>query len=167
MQQRLQGPIANSNKTLTHNINPQIQHLDLYPPINPIDTITDQEKIEYLQLVDQKARAKDHRVKEVIATLAGSNEAVLIVDRNGRLAADIRPMVRMSVNVIVRKTTEREEVQVAEEVVLAYNFFDQMTIEKYAGEAVDQALLNLEAIEAPAGEMTVVLGSGWPGVLIP
>jgi len=66
------GTIANSNKTLTHNINPQTQQLDLYPPINPIDSITDQEKIEYLQLVDQKARAKDHRVKEVIATLAGS-----------------------------------------------------------------------------------------------
>ena len=160
------GTIANSNKTLTHNINPQIQHLDLYPPINPIDTITDQEKIEYLQLVDQKARAKDHRVKEVIATLAGNNQAILVIDQNGRLAADIRPMVRMSVNVIVEEDNRRERGSSGGGGRVGYNFFDQSTIEKYAGEAVDQALLNLEAIEAPAGEMTVVLGSGWPGVLI-
>ena len=138
----------------------------MYPPINPIDSITDQEKIEYLKLVDQKARAKDHRVKEVIATLAGNNQAILIVDQDGRLASDIRPMVRMSVNVIVEEDNRREQGSSGGGGRIGYNFFDQSTIEEYADQAVDQALLNLEAIEAPAGEMTVVLGSGWPGVLI-
>ena len=112
------------------------------------------------------ARSKDHRVKEVIASLAGNFQNILIVNDLGRIVADIRPMVRLSLSVIVEEGYRKERGTSGGGGRVDYTFFNQSKIKTYVAEAVDQALINLEAVEAPAGEMTVVLGSGWPGVLV-
>ena len=112
------------------------------------------------------ARSKDHRVKEVIASLAGNFQNILIVNDLGRIVADIRPMVRLSLSVIVEEGDRKERGTSGGGGRVDYTFFNQSKIKTYVAEAVDQALINLEAVEAPAGEMTVVLGSGWPGVLV-
>jgi TldD protein len=101
-----------------------------------------------------------------VASLAGSFQNILIVCQSGRLAVDIRPMVRLSLSVIVEDNERRERGTSGGGGRMDYAFFDEKRIKDYASEAVEQALINLEAIEAPAGEMTVVLGSGWPGVLV-
>ena len=158
--------IAKSGKTDTFRVEGPESNDHYYPFINPIDSIEDKQKIELLQTIDTAARSKDHRVKEVVASLAGSFQNILIVCQSGRLAVDIRPMVRLSLSVIVEDNERRERGTSGGGGRMDYAFFDENRIKGYASEAVDQALINLEAIEAPAGEMTVVLGSGWPGVLI-
>ena len=119
-----------------------------------------------LQDIDSLARSKDHRVKEVIASLAGNFQNILIVNDLGRIVADIRPMVWLSLSVIVEEGDRKERGTSGGGGRVDYTFFNQSKIKTYVAEAVDQALINLEAVEAPAGEMTVVLGSGWPGVLV-
>ena len=119
-----------------------------------------------MQDIDSLARSKDHRVKEVIASLAGNFQNILIVNDLGRIVADIRPMVRLSLSVIVEEGDRKERGTSGGGGRVDYTFFNQSKIKTYVAEAVDQALINLEAVEAPAGEMTVVLGSGWPGVLV-
>ena len=126
----------------------------------------DKAKIELLQDIDSLARSKDHRVKEVIASLAGNFQNILIVNDLGRIVADIRPMVRLSLSVIVEEEDRKERGTSGGGGRVDYTFFNQSKIKTYVTEAVDQALINLEAVEAAAGEMTVVLGSGWPGVLV-
>ena len=158
--------IATAGKTGVSKIkeSSDIQHY--YHFINPISSLEDKSKIELLQNIDSLARARDHRVKEVIASLSGNFQNILIINNLGRLAADIRPMVRLSLSVIVEENDRRERGTSGGGGRVDYTFFDQSRIKNYAEEAVDQALINLDAIEAPAGEMTVVLGSGWPGVLV-
>ena len=119
-----------------------------------------------MQDIDSLARSKDHRVKEVIASLAGNFQNILIVNDLGRIVADIRPMVRLSLSVIVEEGDRKERATSGGGGRVDYTFINQSKIKTYVTEAVDQALINLEAVEAPAGEMTVVLGSGWPGVLV-
>ena len=119
-----------------------------------------------LNRLDEKVRSLDSRVKEVIASLAGAYGTVLILNQDGRLATDIRPMVRLSLSVIAEDNGRLERGTSGGGGRMTYDFLDDDQLGQYAKEAVDQALINLEADEAPAGEMTVVLGSGWPGVLI-
>lgn len=139
----------------------------LYEPISPIDSLTNGDKVALLQRVDAEARRSDPRVREVVASLVAVQDTVLIVSDDGTLAADVRPLVRLSVSVIAEENGRREQgasgggARAELGIFLANDLAGELT-----REAVRQALVNLEAIDAPAGSMTVVLGAGWPGVLL-
>jgi TldD protein len=139
----------------------------LYAPINPLETLGEQDKIELLQRLDAEARAQDPRIKQVNASLVAVHDVVLIAAADGTLSGDVRPLVRCNVHVIAEQNGRREQGYAGGGARQALDFFlDQERALGYAHEAVRQALINLEAIDAPAGAMTVVLGSGWPGVLL-
>ena len=139
----------------------------LYLPDDPIESIAEIEKIELLRRLDAEARALDPRVEQVFVSLAGSHEVVLILDQDGNLNADVRPLVRLNVSVIVVAGGRREQGSFGGGGRHDYRYFlEGDRARDYAREAVRQALVNLEAVEAPAGSMTVVLGSGWPGILL-
>lgn len=139
----------------------------LYPAINPLHSLAQADKIALLQKVDQEARRIDPRVKEVSASLVGVYEVVLIAHSDGTFVADVRPLVRMNVSVIVEEQGRREEGYAGGGARTDYQFFfEEDRALGYAREAVRQALVNLRAIPAPAGTMPVVLGPGWPGVLL-
>ena len=142
-------------------------NLRLYGPLDPLASLADADKVRLLEQVEAEARKQDARVKQVMASLSGSQEAVLIVRSDGTLAADIRPLVRLNVTVIVEQNGRREQGSAGGGGRYAYQYFiDQEMALGYAREAVRQALVNLEAGPAPAGTMQVVLGPGWPGILL-
>ncbi len=136
-------------------------------PINPIESLADPEKVALLHRVDAEARRLDPRVREVTASLVAAQDTVLVLADDGSLAADIRPLIRMSVNVIVEQDGRREQGSSGggARTDLGYFLAEDRAL-GYAREAVRLALTNLEAEDAPAGTMTVVLGAGWPGVLL-
>ena len=139
----------------------------LYPAEDPIATLADVDKIALLQELDRRARALDPRVRQVVATLAAVHEIVLVAASDGTLAADVRPLVRMNVSVIVEQNGRREQGYAG--TGGRYSLQEFIAGEKplrLAREAVRQATVNLESVPAPAGPMTVVLGPGWPGVLL-
>ena len=139
----------------------------LYPTTNPIETLPDEEKIGLLKRIDASARAADPRVKQVTVSLVAAHDTILIMDNEGRLTSDVRPLVRCSVNVIVEQAGRREQASSGGGARTGLEFFlEEERALGYAREAVRQALVNLEAIDTPAGAMTVVLGSGWPGILL-
>lgn len=138
-----------------------------YPGVNPIETMTKLEKIALLEAIDKEARSMDPRVIQVNASLSGSYEVVMVVGLDGRMFADLRPLVSISVNVIVEQKGRRESARSGGGGRLAYSFFTEKDRAlNYAREAVREALVNLDSIDAPAGVMPVVLGPGWPGVLL-
>lgn len=139
----------------------------LYPVEDPLSSINEQAKIELLRQVDAEARKQDARVTQVIVSLSGTHEVILVANSDGTLAGDIRPLVRMSVSVLVEDKGKREQGVSGGGARLDYRYFqtDERALE-YAREAVRQAVINLDAVDAPAGTMTVVLGPGWPGVLL-
>jgi TldD protein len=139
----------------------------LYPAIDPLTTISDEAKVELLQVVDRETRANDPRVKQVMVSLAAAHEVVLVCASDGVLAADIRPLIRCNVSVIVESGERREQGFSGGGGRYSYKYFlEEGRAQEYGREAVRQALVNLEADAAPAGEMPVVLGPGWPGVLL-
>ena len=140
----------------------------LYPALNPLDSATAQDKIELLKRVDAQARRKDPRVKQVLAGLSGSCATVLVAGSDGVIAGDIRPLVRLNVTVIVEERGRREKGGAGGGGRYGYDYLldDEEVAAGYIDEAVSQALLALEAAPAPAGAMTVVLGPGWPGILL-
>ena len=139
----------------------------LYPAIDPLTTLSDAEKVELLQRVDRDTRAVDPRVQQVNASLGAVHEIILVCGSDGTLAADVRPLIRMNVSVMVEEKGRREQGYSGGGGRRGYDYFlDGDRCLDYGREAVRQALVNLEAEAAPAGEMTVVLGSGWPGVLL-
>ncbi|NIP73851.1 MAG: metalloprotease TldD [Gammaproteobacteria bacterium] len=138
----------------------------LYQPEDPLDSLGEVQKVELMEAVDAEARRQDPRVKQVIVSLAGVNEVVLVANSDGRLAADVRPLVRMNVSVIAEAGDRREQGSAGGGGRVSYEYFQDGRALGYAREAVRQALVNLEAVEAPAGTMPVVLGPGWPGVLL-
>jgi len=138
----------------------------LYSPADPLVSISDAAKVQMLEMVDAEARARDPRVKEVMAGLSGTFKAVLVANGDGRLVTDIRPLVRLNVQVIVEENGRREQGMAGGGARAGYDWFDEETVRGYASEAVRQGLVNLEAVEAPAGAMDVVLGPGWPGILL-
>ncbi len=138
----------------------------LYLPLDPLASLDATEKVKLLEKVERIARAKDPRVVQVMAGLAGEYDVVLVVRSDGVLAADIRPLVRVSVTVIAEQNGRRETGSSGGGGRYNYSYFSDDLLEKYATEAVDSALVNLDARPAPAGTMTVVLGPGWPGVLL-
>ncbi|WP_077728943.1 metalloprotease TldD [Methylocaldum sp. 14B] len=139
----------------------------LYLPIDPLQSLPEEEKIALLKRLDEECRRLDSRVEQVMVNLAGSHEVVLVIGQDGALHGDVRPLVRLNVSVIVEENGRREQGSCGGGGRTDYRFFleEDRAIE-YAREAVRQALVNLEAVEAPAGTMTVVLGPGWPGVLL-
>lgn len=139
-----------------------------YPAINPLEGMSKQEKIALLEAIDKDARSIDNRVIQVNASLSGCYEAVIIAGLDGRLAADVRPLVSVNVSVIVQdKDGRRESARSGGGGRVPYSYFiTKDTALNYAREAVREALVNLKAEAAPAGTMPVVLGSGWPGVLL-
>lgn len=140
---------------------------NLYPAINPLGTLSEVDKIAVLQNIDTLTRQQDPRVSQVMASLSGLYEVVLIVDNDGKLCTDVRPLVRINVTVIVEHNGRREQGFAGGGGRYGYEHIIQNDFpRKFAAEAVRQALINLEAISAPAGAMPVVLGSGWPGVLL-
>ncbi len=139
----------------------------LYPALDPLLTLEDQDKVELLQEIDRGTRALDARVKQVMASIAGAQEIVLVCSSDGVYCADVRPLVRLNVSVIVEDGGKHEQGYSGGGGRAGYEFFvDAERGMDYAREAVRQALVNLEAVPAPAGETVVVLGPGWPGILL-
>jgi TldD protein len=138
----------------------------LYPLDDPVASLNESEKVALLTRLEQKARAQDPRVAQVMASLAGEHETVLVARCDGLIVADVRPLVRMSITVIVEDEGRREQGYAGGGGRFGYSYFDDARLDEYAREAVDQALVNLRARPAPAGTMTVVLGHGWPGILL-
>jgi TldD protein len=149
----------------------EIPYKKLYPLLDPLNSLPREEKIALLHRVDQVARAADARVKEVTASLSGVYEQVLIAASDGTLAADVRPLVRLSISVQVEQDGKRERGSSGGGGRFGYEYFlavvdGEVRADNWAREAVRVALVNLSAIAAPAGAMPVVLGAGWPGVLL-
>jgi len=140
---------------------------NLYLSSNPLQTFSADDKVALLQAVDAEARRQDPRVSQVMASLAGVYEIILVAATDGTLAADIRPLVRMNVTIIAEQNGRREQGSSGGGGRYSFDYFRQEERGlAYAREAVRQALVNLEAVDAPAGAMPVVLGPGWPGVLL-
>ena len=139
---------------------------NLYLPHDPIASLKDVDKVAMLERLERCARALDSRVTQVMASLAGEYEVVLVARNDGLLNADIRPLVRLSVQVIVESNGKREQGSSGGGGRLDYTYFTDEVLSDYAAKAVHQAVVNLDAKPAPAGNMTVVLGPGWPGILL-
>ena len=139
-----------------------------YQGLNPIETMNKQEKIALLEAIDKEARRLDPRVIQVNASLSGCYEVVMVAAMNGQMVADVRPLVSVNVSVIVEdKNGKRESARSGGGGRVAYSYFLQKEHAlTYAREAVREALINLDAQPAPAGTMPIVLGPGWPGVLL-
>ncbi|MEH6504435.1 MAG: metalloprotease TldD [Cycloclasticus sp.] len=139
----------------------------LYAAIDPLALMSREEKVSLLKNIDQQTRQIDKRIEQVIISLVGVHEVVLVATEDGRLSSDIRPLVRMNVSVIVEENGRREQGGSGGGGRHGYDYFlQQDRAMNYAREAVRLALVNLEAVDAPAGNMTVVLGPGWPGILL-
>ena len=140
---------------------------NLYASVDPLTSLTEQQRISLLESVDTFARGLDARVKEVNVSLAGEYTRVMMVASDGTFSADVRPLVRLNVSVIVEHNGRREQAGAGGGGRYDYSYFHEQDRAKgYAREAVRRALVNLESEAAPAGTMTVVLGPGWPGVLL-
>ncbi len=141
--------------------------LQLYRPVDPLQSLSEDQKIQLLHRIDQQTRALDPRVEQVIVSLSGEHDVVLVADQDGAMHGDVRPLVRLNVSVVVEQGGRREQGSSGGGARMDYHYFlEQDRAMDYAREAVRQALVNLEAVDAPAGNMTVVLGSGWPGILL-
>ncbi len=138
----------------------------LYPPHDPIVSLEAVEKVRLLERLESLARAEDPRVSQVMAHVAGSWEVVMVARSDGLQAADVRPLVRVSVTVIMEDKGRREQGSGGGGGRYDYAYFDDERLRQYARAAVHQASVNLAADPAPAGTMTVVLGPGWPGILL-
>ncbi len=139
----------------------------LYAPANPLDSLSEEQKIDLMRRADAAARAADSRVQQVIVSLVAAHDVILVMDNSGQISGDVRPLVRMNVQVIVEQDGRREQGSAGGGAREALDFFlaDDRAV-GYANEAVRQALVNLDAVAAPAGLLPVVLGPGWAGVLL-
>ena len=139
----------------------------LYAPIDPVESLANEEKIALLREVDKFARAQDPCVNQVIVSISAVLDTVMVAAADGTLSADVRPLVRMNVQVIAERNGRREQGSAGAGGRFGYReFLANGRAHALAREAVRQALVNLDSVAAPAGTMTVVLGPGWPGVLL-
>ncbi len=139
----------------------------LYEPLNPLHSMSEDDKIQLLRDLDAEARAQDPRIKQVTVSIVAVHDVVLIAAADGSLSGDVRPLVRCNVHVIAEQNGRREQGSSGGGARQPLTFLlDRERALGYAREAVRLALVNLEAVDAPAGAMPVVLGSGWPGVLL-
>ena len=142
-------------------------HPAIYLPIDPLESVPESDKLDLLKRLDAECRAMDPRVEQVFVSLSGSHDVVLVMGQDGALQGDVRPLVRLNVSVIVEQNGRREQGSYGGGGRTDYRYFlEAGRSSEFAREAVRQALVNLDAEEAPAGSMTVVLGSGWPGILL-
>lgn len=140
---------------------------ELYQPVNPLHSLSEQDKVSLLQRVESYIRAKDARIAQVNASIAGEYETILVMASDGHLAGDVRPLVRFNISLVIEHNGRRESGYAGGGGRFDYQHFLAGDLAfGYADEALRQALVNLEAIDAPAGTMPVVLGPGWPGVLL-
>lgn len=169
--------ITNASGQLSVKSFKQTNAIKRYASVNPLDTLSCEQKVELLHLVDKVARAEDPRVIQVNAGLSAVYEEMLVAATDGTLAADIRPLVRLSVSVLVEENSKRERGSAGAGGRFGLNWFfepqvvnGEMTGDTravyLAKEAVRMALVNLSAMPAPAGTMPIVLGAGWPGILL-
>jgi TldD protein len=139
---------------------------NLYAPVDPLSTMTAPEKVGLLERVEKMARAKDPHVIQVMASLGMEYDVIMVAGSDGRLAADVRPLVRLSLTVIAERNGRRESGHGGGGGRSGLQYFSDEILTGYVEHAVHEAMVNLDARPAPAGEMTVVLGSGWPGILL-
>jgi TldD protein len=159
--------IARAGQHASHAAGPGTPAPALYVPLNPLESLNESEKIELMRRTDAVARAADPRVQQVIVSLVAAHDVILVMDNSGQINGDVRPLVRMNVQVIVEQNGRREQGSAGGGARQALDFFlQEERALGYAREAVRQALVNLEAVAAPAGMLPVVLGPGWPGVLL-
>ena len=137
-----------------------------YADADPVASLDASAKVRMLEKVEQMARARDPRVKQVMASVGADYDVILVARSDGVLAADVRPLVRLSVTVIVEQDGKREQGHTGGGGRHDLSYFTDERLAEYAAQAVDQALVNLVARPAPAGVMPVVLGPGWPGILL-
>jgi len=140
--------------------------LYLYDPTDPLTSLAAPDKVALLERIERTARARDPRIIQVMAGLGAEYDVVLIAASDGRLAADVRPLVRLSLTVIAEQNGRREMGHSGGGGRCSLDYFSDDVLTGYVDRAVHEALTNLDAKPAPAGEMTVVLGSGWPGILL-
>lgn len=157
---------ARGAKDRAIQVQPKLTAHNLYTADDPLNSLSAEEKVALLEKVERVARARDPRVIQVMASLGATRDVVLIAGSDGRLVADVRPLVRLSVNVVVEQNGRRESAAAGGGGRFGLNYFTDSLIDEYVNRAVDDALINLESRPAPAGQMTVVLGSGWPGILL-
>lgn len=138
----------------------------LYPALDPVSTLSAPDKVALLERVENMARAADPHIIQVMAGLASQYDVVLVAGSDGRLAADVRPLVRLSLTVIAERNGRREMGHGGGGGRSGLEYFTDDILRGYVRRATHEALTSLEARPAPAGEMTVVLGSGWPGILL-
>jgi len=165
---------ANNVKAITRQgqqrqiqVRPGMSAPALYLPVNPLNSLSDQEKVDLLHRIDRETRKLDDRIEQVIVSLIGVHDSILVADQDGQLSGDVRPLIRMNVTVIIEDTGRREQGSMGGGARADYGYFlDADKGLEYGRQALHQALINLEATAAPAGSMTVVLGPGWPGILL-
>jgi TldD protein len=164
---------SNIAKAIASNHLNQSQKVDhpkiisnLYASHNPLSAFPAEAKIKILEKVENFAKKLDERITKVTASIAGEYEVVFVINNEQKIAADIRPLVRLSINVIAESNGKREQGSSGGGGRFGFEYFTDEILEQYAREAVHQAITNLNAMPAPAGSMTVVLGPGWPGILL-
>lgn len=145
---------------------PDKQPSALYIASDPIASLEDIEKIRLLERLEAYAREADPRIVQVMAYLAATWEVVLVARSDGHMAADVRPLVRLSLTIVMEEKGHRESGSAGGGGRTDFSYFTDDVLRQYARDAVHQASVNLRAKPAPAGEMTVVLGNGWPGILL-
>ncbi len=143
-----------------------IEAPQLYIPNDPIASLSADAKVKLLERLEMFARKADTRITQVMASIAGEYEVVMVARHDGVMAADVRPLVRLSIQVIAEHDGRREQGSAGGGGRFDYSYFSDEVLQDYANKAVHQALTNLDARPAPAGSMTVVLGAGWPGILL-
>ena len=146
---------------------PQGTNQRRYTAADPLDLVPFADKVNLCQTIDAAARARDPRVAQVSVSLSGTWSVVEIVRADGFVATDVRPLVRLNVSIVAEQNGRRETGSYGIGGRYLYNdLFEPATYNRAIDEALSQALVNLDSIAAPAGEMTVLLGNGWPGILL-
>ena len=158
--------IGSSGSSRSKKISVKSRAPQRYEPLDPLASLDADAKIKLLEKLEQRCRALDPRITQVMAHLGGEYEVILVSRNDGTLAADVRPLVRLSVQVIAEAGGRREMGFSGGGARSDYSHFTDAVLQSYAGQAVGQAQVNLESRPAPAGTMTVVLGPGWPGILL-
>ncbi|VAX76208.1 Metalloprotease TldD [Serratia symbiotica] len=162
--------VRNSDTGKVHTLG-EVIHKARYSGLDPLNSMSYEEKIDLLHRVDKIARNSDQRVQEVRANITGIYDQILIAATDGTLAADLRPLVSLSITVLVEQDGKRECGSSGGGGRFGYDFFlessaGEIRADAYAKDAVRMALSNLTAVAVPAGSMPVVLGAGWPGILL-
>ncbi len=158
--------IGRAGQSASVAVNGKTVHPALYTAADPLASISDDAKIALLREAERIARARDPRVTQVMVNLACEHVVMLVMRTDGVIAADVRPLCRLNVSAIVESNGKREQGRSGGGGRYGFERFDTEFITKRAHEAVDMAILNLDARPAPAGVMPVVCGPGWPGVLL-